>query len=48
MRTVLFYENAPDATREKLMEVFPQHQENENKFVNAGKVIGIGPFYCSG
>lgn len=48
MRTVVFYENTPDGTMENLMEVFPQHQENEDKFVNAGKVIGIGPFSVPG
>ena len=48
MRTVVFYENTADATMEKLMEFFPQHQENEDKFVKAGKVIGIGPFSIPG
>ena len=48
MRTVVFYENTADATMEKLMEFFPQHQENEDKFVKAGKVIGIGPFSVPG
>ena len=30
------------------MEVFPAHQANEEKFVNAGKVLGIGPFSVPG
>ena len=48
MRTVVFYENTAEATMEKLMEFFPQHQENEDKFVEAGKIIGIGPFAIPG
>ena len=48
MRTVVFYDNTAEATMEKLMEFFPQHQENEDKFVKAGKVIGIGPFSIPG
>lgn len=30
------------------MEVFPEHQANEDRFVKAGKVIGIGPFSVPG
>lgn len=48
MKTVIFYENNPEATMEQFMEVFPEHQANEDKFVNAGKVLGIGPFSVPG
>ena len=48
MKTVVLYETAPDTTMEKMMEVFPAHQENEDKFVNAGKILGIGPFAIPG
>lgn len=48
MKTVIFYENNPDATMEKFMEVYPSHQENEKKFVKAGKVLGMGPFSVPG
>ncbi|WP_234108725.1 YciI family protein [Chryseobacterium sp. R2A-55] len=48
MRTVVFYENTQEGTMEKMMEVFPKHQENEDQFVNAGKIIGIGPFSVPG
>ena len=44
MKTVVLYETAPETTMEKMMEVFPAHQENEEKFVKAGKILGIGPF----
>jgi uncharacterized protein YciI len=44
MKTVVLYETAPETTMEKMMEVFPAHQENEDKFVKAGKILGIGPF----
>ena len=36
MKTVVLYETAPDTTMEKMMEVFPEHQENEEKFIKAG------------
>lgn len=29
MRTVIFYENKPEGTMEKLMEVFPRHEAVE-------------------
>lgn len=48
MKTVVLYETAPDTTMEKMMEVFPEHQENEEKFVKAGKILGIGPFAIPG
>ena len=48
MKTVVLYETAPDTTMEKMMEVFPAHQENEDKFVKAGKILGIGPFAIPG
>lgn len=48
MKTVIFYENKPEGTMEKMMEFFPVHQENEDKFVKAGKVLGIGPFSVPG
>lgn len=48
MKTVIFYENNPDATMEQFMEVYPRHQENEEQFVKAGKVLGIGPFSVPG
>ena len=38
MKTFIFYENNPEATMEQFMEVYPRHQENEEKFVKAGKV----------
>lgn len=38
MKTAIFYENNPEATMEQFMEVYPRHQENEEKFVKAGKV----------
>lgn len=44
MKTVVLYEAAPDATMERFMEVYPEHQANEDKFIKAGKVLGIGPF----
>ncbi len=48
MKTVVLYANTPEATMEKLMEVFPQHEANEKIFVDAGKVLGIGPFAVMG
>ena len=48
MKTVVLYETAPETTMEKMMEVFPAHQENEDKFVKAGKILGIGPFAIPG
>ena len=48
MKIVIFYENRADATMEQFMEIYPRHQENEEKFVKAGKVIGIGPFSVPG
>ena len=48
MKTVVLYANTPEATMEKLMEVFPQHEANEKIFVDAGKVLGIGPFSVMG
>lgn len=48
MKTVIFYENRADATMEQFMEVYPLHQENEEKFVKTGKVLGIGPFSVPG
>ena len=48
MKTVVLYETAPDTTMEKMMEVFPAHQENEDKFVKAGKILGVGPFAIPG
>lgn len=48
MKTVIFYENRADATMEQFMELYPRHQENEEKFVKAGKVLGIGPFSVPG
>lgn len=47
-KTVILYETAPHATMEKMMEVYPEHQANEDKFVKAGKVLGIGPFTAPG
>ena len=44
MKTVVLYETAPHATMEKMMEFYPAHQANEEKFLKAGKIIGIGPF----
>ncbi len=48
MKTIVLYETAPETTMEKMMEVFPAHQENEDKFVKAGKILGIGPFAIPG
>ena len=48
MKTVVLYETAPDTTMEKMMEVFPAHQANEEIFVKAGKILGIGPFAIPG
>lgn len=48
MKTVVFYENNPEKTMDDFMEAFPRHQENEKKFVDAGKVIGLGPFAFPG
>lgn len=48
MKTVVLYENHPDATMEQFMEVFPKHQANEDIFVKAGKILGIGPFAIPG
>ncbi len=48
MKTVVLYEMAEDTTMEKMMEVFPAHQENEDKFIKAGKILGIGPFAIPG
>ena len=41
MKTVVLYENAPDTTMEKMMEVFPAHQANEEIFVKAGKILEL-------
>ena len=48
MKTVVLYETAPDTTMEKMMEVFPAHQANEEIFVKAGRILGIGPFAIPG
>lgn len=48
MKTVVLYESNPDVTMEQMMEVFPEHQANEDRFVKAGKVLGIGPFSVPG
>ena len=48
MKTVVLYETAPETTMEKMMEVFPAHQANEEIFVKAGKILGIGPFAIPG
>ena len=48
MKTVVLYESNPNVTMEQMMEVFPEHQANEDRFVNAGKVLGIGPFSVPG
>lgn len=48
MKTVILYETAPHATMEKMMEFYPEHQANEDKFVKAGKILGIGPFTVPG
>ena len=48
MKTVVFYENNPEKTMDDFMEAFPRHQENEKKFVDSGKVIGLGPFAVPG
>ena len=41
MKTVVLYETAPDTTMEKMMEVFPAHQANEEIFVKAGKILEL-------
>ncbi len=48
MKKVVLYETAPDTTMEKMMEVFPAHQANEEIFVKAGKILGIDPFAIPG
>ena len=48
MKTVVLYESNPNVTMEQMMEVFPEHQANEDRFVKAGKVLGIGPFSVPG
>ncbi len=48
MKTVVLYETAPETTMEKMMEVFSEHQANEDIFVKAGKILGIGPFAIPG
>ena len=48
MKTVVFYENDPNVTMEQLMAAFPRHEENEKKFADARKIIGIGPFAVPG
>lgn len=48
MKTVVFYENKPEGTMEKLMEVFPRHEAVEKRYISEGKVIGIGPFSVPG
>ena len=48
MKTVVLYETAPETTMEKMTEVFPAHQANEEIFVKAGKILGIGPFAIPG
>ncbi len=48
MKTVIFYENNPEATMEQFMEVYPKHQKNEERCLKTGKVIGIGPFSIPG
>ena len=37
MKTFIFYENNPEAPMEQFMEIYPRHQENEEKFIKAGK-----------
>ncbi len=46
MKTVIFYESNPVAPMEQFIEVYPQ--ENEEKFVESGKALGIGPFSVPG
>lgn len=48
MRTVVFYENTPEGTMDKLMEFFPGHEAIEKRMIAEGKVIGIGPFSVPG
>lgn len=48
MKTVVLYESNPNVTMEQMMEVFPGHQANEDRFVKAGKILGIGPFSVPG
>ena len=36
MKTFIFYENNPEAPMEQFMEIYPRHQENEEKFIKAG------------
>ena len=36
MKTFIFYENNAEATMGQFMEVYPRHQENEEKFIKAG------------
>lgn len=48
MKTVVLYETNPEKTMDDFMAVFPAHEANEKIFVDAGKVLGIGPFANSG
>ncbi|WP_027377511.1 YciI family protein [Kaistella palustris] len=43
MKAVVFYEHG-EAPMERFMEVFPKHQEMEEEFIKAGKVLGTGAF----
>lgn len=47
MKTVVFYNDATSSI-EKFMEVFPRHQAVEERFVQSGKVLGIGAFAVPG
>ena len=48
MKTVVFYDHHPEKTMDDIMKFFPQHQQNEDHFVQAGKVLGIGAFSIPG
>lgn len=48
MKTAVFYDHHPEKTMDDFMKFFPQHQQNEDHFVQAGKVLGIGAFSIPG
>lgn len=43
MKAVVFYLNSK-ASRDQIMAVYPKHKAYLDGFVEAGKILGIGPF----
>ncbi|MFV0304007.1 MAG: YciI family protein [Moheibacter sp.] len=43
MKAILFYETA-QVEMEKIMETYPKHEAFLSRFVEQGKILGIGPY----